>query len=123
MSKKRGVLPEPIEIKEAMKALMGRMTGEARDWQSLAVWYGNKLPQYLWTSQDWRKKLAKRGWKWQSFLSLLSRHTQEIVRWTNGDMSWSRLIETIEADLSSSTVTREFGSRREPTTIDEYSRR
>jgi hypothetical protein len=123
MSKKQGIPPEPTEIKEAMKALMGRMTGEAQDWQSLVAWYGNKLPQYLWTGQDWRKKLSKKGWKWQSFLSLLSRHTQEIVRWANGDVSWNRLIEIIEADLNSSTATRELDTRQETITIDEYSGR
>ena len=74
---------EPKEIKTAIKTLMNNMANEMWDWQSLAVWYGNKLPQYLWTKQDWRRRLTKKGWRWQSFLSLLSKRTHEIIRWAN----------------------------------------
>jgi len=122
MSERLGVPHEPVEIKDAMKSLMGRMTGDAQEWESLVAWYGNKLPQYLWTRQDWKKKLSKRGWRWQSFLSLLSRHTKEIVCWVNDEMSWSRLVESIETDIRSSMLARESETRQETTTIDEYSR-
>ena len=122
MSEMLSVPNEPVEIKDAMKSLMGRMTGDAQEWESLVAWYGNKLPQYLWTRQDWKKKLSKRGWRWQSFLSLLSRHTKEIVCWVNDEMSWSRLVESIETDIRSSMLAKESETRQETTTIDEYSR-
>jgi hypothetical protein len=96
--------PEPVEIKNAMKELMEKMTGESWDWQSLAVWAANKLPQYLWTTQGWKRNLSNKGWRWQSFLSLLSKHTHEIIRWATDEISWEDLINVIETDLNSSTI-------------------
>ena len=98
--------PEPTDIKDAMKELMEKMIGEPWDWQSLAVWYGNKLPQYLWTRQDWKSELTKKGWRWQSFLSLLSKHTHEIIRWANGEISWREFINVLETDLNSSIISK-----------------
>ena len=112
--------PEPTEIKGAMKALIGRTTGEAEKWQSLAAWYGNKLPQYLWTNQGWKGELLKKGWRWQDFLSLLSNHTQEIVRWANGELSWDRLMESVEANLERSMGVPNVGVEPRNTKIDEY---
>lgn len=91
--------PEPNQIKRAMGALMNGIPDEAWDWQSLAVWYGNKLPQYLWTEQNWKTKLTKSGWRWQSFLRLLSTHTPSIIRWVTNELSWSELLTAIIADL------------------------
>ena len=98
--------PEPFEIKNAMKELMKRMMQETWDWQSLAVWYGNKLPQYLWSKQNWKKELTKKGWRWQSFLSLLSRHTHELIRWASNEISWNELLDIIETDLNSETISK-----------------
>ena len=120
MSKTSSTPPEPKEIKEAIRSLMGRMTGEEEDWGPLAVWYGNKIPQYLWTSQSWKNKLSKRGWKWQDFLNLLSRHTQDMIRWVNNQISWDRLVEVIEADLGSSIT--KLDEKQEISTIDKYSK-
>jgi len=54
---------EPTEIKKAMKMLMDNMINESWDWQSLAVWYGNRLPQYLWSKCGWKSVLSIRGWR------------------------------------------------------------
>ena len=107
------VPPEPVDIKNAMKRLMEEMMGEPWDWQSLAVWYGNKLPQYLWTIQGWKKGLSKIGWSWQSFLSLLSKHTHEMIRWATEEVSWSDLISVIETDLNSPTISKIYLTPRE----------
>jgi hypothetical protein len=96
--------PEPNEIKRAIEALMDGMTNETWDWQSLAVWYGNKLPQYLWTEQNWKSELSKIGWRWQSFLSLLSKHTLSIIHWVTNEISWSDLLAAIIADLRRSQL-------------------
>jgi hypothetical protein len=119
MSKTSSTPPEPVEIKEAVRTLMGSMTGGEEDWGTLAVWYGNKIPQYLWTDQGWKRRLSKRGWKWQDFLNLLSRHTQDMIQWANNRMSWEKLVEAIENDLGRS-ITR-LDEKQETSTIDRYS--
>ena len=97
---------EPEDIKKAIKSLMEKMSNESWDWRSLAVWYRNRLPKYLWTEQDWKRDLSKRGWTWQSFLSLLSKHTHEIIRWANNEISWRELIKIIETDLKSPIISK-----------------
>ena len=103
--------PEPVEVKREIKNLMKKMIGKKWDWQSLAVWYGNRLPQYLWTRQDWKIELSKRGWRWQNFLSFFSRYTHEIVRWANDELSWNELIQLIERDLNSEIISRIYLNR------------
>ena len=120
MSKKANVPPEPTEIRNAMKALIGRTTGETDKWQSLAAWYGNRLPQYLWTNLGWKKELTQKGWRWQDFLSLLSRHTDDMIRWANGEMPWGRFVESIETDLDNSARTMSLNNRPRNTRINEY---
>jgi hypothetical protein len=120
MNKKASVPPEPTEIKNAMKALIGRITGEAGKWQSLVAWYGNRLPQYLWTSLGWKRELTQGGWRWQDFLSLLSRHTKDIVCWANDEMPWSKLVESIETDLDNSAGTMLRITKPRNTKINEY---
>lgn len=97
---------EPTEIKKAMKMLMDNMITESWDWQSLAVWYGNRLPQYLWSKCGWKNVLSTRGWRWQSFLSLLSKHTHEIIRWANDELSWKDFVKVIESDMNSLIISK-----------------
>ncbi len=120
MSKSRNVPPEPTEIKKAMKALIGRMPGEAEKWLSLVAWYGNRLPQYLWTKQGWKNELSKKGYRWQDFLRLLSNHTQDIICWANDQLPWDKLTESIGANLNSSTRTPSPSAGPRNTKIDEY---
>ena len=101
--------PEPIEIKNGMKELMINMmklTSEKWDWQSLAVWGGNKLPRYLWTDQGWKNELTKKGWNWQGFLSMLSKQTHEMIRWANDELEWKDFLKIIKADLVSDIISR-----------------
>jgi hypothetical protein len=99
---------EPVDIKNAMKMLMDNMITEAWDWQSLAVWYGNRLPQYLWSKCGWKNILSIRGWRWQSFLSLLSKHTHEIIRWANDEISWDAFVKVIESDMNSLIISKVY---------------
>jgi len=120
MSKSPNSLSEPVEIKSAMKTLIGRETGEAEKWQSLVAWYGNRLPQYLWTNLGWKKELSQKGWRWQDFLNLLSRHTSDMVRWATDEMSWIKLVESIETDLDNSARTMSLSAKPRNTKISEY---
>ncbi len=71
------------------------------NWDSLAVWYGNKIPQYLWN--QWRDELKNRGFTWQKFLKLLSHRTDIILLWYKGAITWKKLIghiiELVEGPL------------------------
>ena len=120
MSVRPNIPPEPIELKKAMRGMMGSMGDEEKDWQSLVAWYGNRIPKYLWTQHGWKKELSKKGLRWQDFLGLLSGRTQEIIRWVNDEISWGSLIETIERDLKNSATTRRISTEQKTTTIDEY---
>ncbi|UCH38252.1 MAG: hypothetical protein JSV76_03615 [Candidatus Bathyarchaeota archaeon] len=105
--------PEPNHIKRALETLIDRMNDEPGDWQALAVWYGNKLPQYLWTEQNWKTDLTKFGWRWQSFLRVLSKHTPSIIRWVTNELSWSELLGELIADLG-------YLQGRNHTTLEEF---
>ena len=92
--------PEPVEIKNFIKGVRKRieeMEGPQvfDDWMnSTAVWYGNRLPSYLWNM--WRDKLVSLGYSWQSFLKVLRRHTEDLILWALYDkISWEQLVYKI----------------------------
>ncbi len=120
MSERERMPPEPTDIKDMMKSLMKRTGSEGVQGHSLAVWYGNRLPRYLWTNQSWKKALSRRGFRWQDFLSALSEHTQDIIRWANDEIPWSQLVEAIEKEISNSSVAKKIEIRQKTATIDEY---
>ena len=93
---------EPIEIKNrivAMRKEFGKR-GEWADWDSLATWYGNKLPSYLW--EKWKTTLKNEGFTWQSFLKLMSYSKQKIIKWAFGGMDWKELVNAIIEDINGS---------------------
>jgi hypothetical protein len=50
------------------------------------VWYGNKIPKYLWN--HWKAELKPRGFTWQIFLKLLRHRTDGAVLWFYGKLDW-----------------------------------
>ena len=104
MSEKRidlNIPPEPKDIKEFIRKTLKvfeESEGGVRvfnDWmKSLSVWYGNKLPSYLWS--HWRDKLVSYGYSWQKFLRVLKNHTKDTILWAIYDkLSWSDLVSRI----------------------------
>jgi len=64
-----------------------------------AVWFGNEVALYLW--RRWRAVLVRYGINWQSFLAILSGHTEGIVKWALRDeLGWVELVGMIIRDLS-----------------------
>jgi len=59
-------------------------------WDALNVWYGNKLPKYLW--DEWKDKLKPEGFTWQIFLKLIRHRTDKVVLWNKGILKWEELI-------------------------------
>ena len=45
------------------------------DWDSLAVWAGNRIPSYLW--KKWKFELSGRGFTWPQFLKPISYLTRD----------------------------------------------
>ena len=94
--------PESDEIRRFIKAVreqLGPTSGV--DWDSFAVWAGNKIPQYLWAT--WKEELKSRGITWPKFLRVMRYRTGDAIRWFYGRITWEEfveeVIESIEGDL------------------------
>jgi len=59
---------------------------------SLTLWFGNRLPSYLWKNGGWSKPLKEEGYNWQSFLKILSLHKKEMIRWSRNALSWKEFL-------------------------------
>lgn len=87
---------EPKQIKEWMKKNeehIGSLTIPKRKRDALVVWYGNKLPQYLWN--NWKKELRIEGFTWQNFLTLMRFSEEEVVLWYQNKLPWEELVKKI----------------------------
>ena len=95
--------PEPTDIKQFIKevrsrASSGNVSGDDIDWDSLAVWYLNKLPSYLW--RHWKGKLEKEGYTWQRFLKVVKLHTNDAIMWALTEkLSWEAFVQNIVLTL------------------------
>ncbi|TKJ27165.1 MAG: hypothetical protein CEE41_00030 [Hadesarchaea archaeon B3_Hades] len=93
-----GVPEEPVEIKKQILELRGSLGhGNEIDYNSLAVWYGNRVPQYLWGI--WKGDLGQKGFTWQKFLKLLKYRTDDAFLWVAGKMSWGDFMEKVLESL------------------------
>lgn len=85
---------EPTEIKKQILELRGRMGSSGGiDYNSLAVWYGNRVPKYLWDT--WKSELGKKGFTWQRFLKLMKYRTDDAFLWVAGKMLWRDFVEKV----------------------------
>lgn len=87
---------EPKHVKDWIELVsQNTLKTPGINWDSLNVWYGNKLPQYLW--DEWKSELKPRGLTWQKFLKLLRQRTDAILMWHKSLCTWDHFIEeTIE---------------------------
>jgi len=81
--------PEPIMLKTQSKE---QKRGREWDIDSIALWFGNRLPSYLWKEGGWSKPLKAEGYSWQSFLKILSLHKREMIRWSRDAISWREFL-------------------------------
>lgn len=86
---KLSIPPEPKLLKNQSKQQEG---GRAWDIDSLALWFGNRLPSYLWKDGGWSKPLKAEGYSWQSFLKILSLHKKEMIKWSKNAISWREFL-------------------------------
>jgi len=85
--------PEPIILKKQSKE---QKKEEGWDIDSLVLWFGNRLPSYLWKDGKWSQPLKAEGYSWQSFLKILSLHKKEMIQWSRDAISWKELLLKIQ---------------------------
>ncbi len=89
------VPPEPKEIKEFIKRHREKLSSAPDiNHDSLAVWYLNKLPSYLW--RYWKSSLESKGYTWQKFVKVLKYATDDIIDWALYDnLEWNGLLKKL----------------------------
>jgi len=87
--------PEPKEIKEFIKRHRERLSSVPDiNHDSLAVWYLNKLPSYLW--RYWKYSLESMGYTWQKFVKVMKYATDDIIDWALYDnLEWGELVKKL----------------------------
>ena len=92
------VPPEPEDIKKYILNVRSHLGNEVGiDWDSLAVWAGNRIPSYLW--KKWKFELSRRGFTWPQFIKLISYLTRDMILWMNGTQPWETFIQKAIEDL------------------------
>ena len=88
--------PEPIMLKKQSDEQK-----KGRDWDidSIVLWFGNKLPSYLWRDGGWSKPLKAEGYNWQSFLKILSLHKKEMIKWSRNAISWKEFLAKLQETI------------------------
>ena len=88
--------PEPAKIKKQFKEQKKNIEVKL---DSLTLWFGNRLPSYLWKEGGWSEPLKKEGYNWQSFLKILSLHKKDMIRWSWSSLSWKDFLLKIQDTL------------------------
>jgi len=100
------VPPEPKEIKESIKRYRSVFNSVPDvEYDSLAVWYNNQLPSYLW--RYWKAILEGYGYTWQKFVKVMRYATENIIDWALYDnLEWNELIKRISKLLERYAATK-----------------
>lgn len=107
LERKLEIPPEPEEIRQSILALRSRLGPSVGiDWDSLAVWAGNRIPQYLWAK--WKMELREEGFTWQKFLKLMKYRTGDAILWANRRITWenfmNKVLESIRGPLGKALI-------------------
>jgi len=93
---KLSIPPEPMMLKKQSNQ---QKKGKEWDVDSIVLWFGNKLPSYLWRESGWSKQLKAEGYNWQSFLKILSLHKKEMIKWSRNAISWKEFLVKIQETI------------------------
>ncbi|MFH1100516.1 MAG: hypothetical protein V1726_00570 [Methanobacteriota archaeon] len=87
--------PEPLEFKKQTT------NQHEKNWKidSLLIWFGNRLPSYLWKEGGWSTPLKEAGFNWQSFLKVLSLHKKDMIQWSRNSITWNELLYKIQETI------------------------
>ena len=92
--------PEPLLLKKTNTQQHQEKTW---DIDSLILWFGNRLPKYLWNDAGWSQPLKKEGYTWQSFLKILSLHKKEMIQWSRNSLTWKEFLKKIQETIKDPT--------------------
>ena len=93
---KLDVPPEPRILKDQLSKQKKNIELKI---DSLTIWFGNKLPSYLWKEGGWSKPLKQEGYSWQSFLKIISLHKKDMIKWSWNTLSWKELLSKLEETI------------------------
>ena len=88
--------PEPEILKNQFIKQMKELELK---FDSLTLWFGNKLPSYIWKDGGWSKPLKAEGYNWQTFLKILSLHKIDMIKWSKNSLSWKDLLLRIQETI------------------------
>ncbi len=89
--------PEPDALKKQFEIQKKEFSLK---FDSLALWFGNKLPSYLWKEGGWSNNLKEEGYNWQGFLKVLSLHKKELIRWSAGSITWKEFLTQLQDTIT-----------------------
>jgi len=89
--------PEPTALK---KQFQNQKKEIGLKFDSLTLWFGNKLPSYLWKEGGWSIALKEQGYNWQGFLKIISLHKKDLIRWSAGSMTWKEFLDQLQDTIS-----------------------
>ncbi len=87
--------PEPMKIKK----YSNEQKEKRWDIDNITMWFGNRLPSYLWKESGWSKPLKAEGYSWQSFLKILSLHKKDMIKWSRNTLSWNDFLLKIQETI------------------------
>ena len=88
--------PEPKMLK---KHFMEQKEEIESKIDSLTIWFGNRLPSYLWKDGGWSQPLKAEGYNWQNFLKILSLHKKDIIKWSWNTLTWKDFLLKIQETI------------------------
>ena len=96
MTMNLSIPPEPLLLKKRFKSQKRNIELKL---DSLTIWFGNKLPSYLWKDGGWAKPLKAEGYNWQSFLKILSLHKKDMIKWSWDTLSWKDFLLKLQTTI------------------------
>jgi hypothetical protein len=93
---KLSIPPEPTNIKKQFIKEKSKIEMKI---ETLSLWFGNRLPSYLWNEGGWAQPLKKEGYNWQGFLKILSLHKKDMIKWSWDTLSWKDFLIKIQKTL------------------------
>ena len=87
--------PEQLTLKQQSN----KEENKKLDIDSLTIWFGNKLPSYLWGLGGWSRPLKSVRYNWQTFLKIPSLHKKEMIKWSRKKISWKEFLLKLEEKI------------------------
>jgi hypothetical protein len=91
---------EPVELKNQIlntREYFRSNLGTSIDVDSMAVWFGNAIPKYVWG--EWKVPLRGIGITWPKFLKLMKYNTKFMIGWVSGKTKWTDFTQNMRKSI------------------------